>query len=92
MYSLVMNTTITHERTHARTHARTHTHTHTHMDQYPQEVNMSLWYILVLGNIPVLQGDTEFITVTLLRILLYQYHVILWLRGGLDVANRVVST
>ena len=52
------------------------------MDQYPQEVNMSLWYILVLGNIPVLQGGTEFIKVTLLRILLYQYHVFC----GLEVA------
>ena len=55
---------------------------------------MSLWYILyiVLGNIPVLQGGTEFITVTLLRLLLYQYQVFLWLTGGHDVVNRVIST
>ena len=62
------------------------------MDQYPQEVNMSLWYILVLGNIPVLQGGTEFITVTLLRIPLNQYHDFLWLRGGHDIVTRAVST
>ena len=38
--------------------------------------------IIVLGNIPVLQGGTKFIPVTLLRILLYQYHVFC----GLEVA------
>ena len=47
-----------------------------------------LCYILAL----LLYRGIEFILVTLLKIPLYRYLNFLWLRGGHDVINRVVST
>ena len=47
-----------------------------------------LCYILVL----LLYRIIKFIPVIMLKILLYQYHNFLWLRGGHDVINKVVST